>query len=489
MEVEQPVPERDAEDEERAGGFGGQLTIPAMTGRVAGTLVAQSEARVYPLLFAFLFLPYVYFNHSDGWNQGARLAQLHAVVLKHTLQIDAYHQITGDKAQINGHYYSEKAPAMSLAALPAFASTVAVQVMMDVNPDAPPGWRVSEWMATAGSVAVLAAAGGVAFFALMRRQIGGTAAFVATVALFLGSIAFPYATALFAHAGTIGLLCIVLWSVFEPWSVTKQRDTIGGVAAGFAIASEYPAVFPLAVLGLYLLIKDFRRAFRFGAAMLPGIALILLVNALTTGHPLKLAYGANTMFPEISASNFFGFTLPDGRAAWALLWGEYRGLFFWNPVLLLAIPGLVALARWNWAHALVVVVGVAMVLVQASSFSGWTGGNAVGPRYLSPAIPLLAVAAAHGIKQFPRSSIALVLLSVLLMGMVTAIAIDPPADVARPLRDYYFARIQQDRWVANLGILLGLSPMASLAALAAAMAPFGGLVWYFRNLPVQDEAA
>jgi hypothetical protein len=465
------------------------LTITAMTGRVAGTLVAQSEARVYPLLFAFLFLPYVYFNHSDGWNQGARLAQLHAVVLKRTLQIDAYHQTIGDKAQIYGHYYSEKAPAMSLAALPAFAATVAVQKLLGVDPDAQPGWRISEWIATAGSVAVLAALGGVAFFSLMRRQVGANAAFGGTVALFLGAITFPYATALFAHAGTIGLLCIVLWSVFEPWSVTKRRDTIGGLAAGFAIASEYPAVFPIAVLGLYLLVKDFRRAFRFGVAMVPGISLILLVNFLTTGNPLELAYGSNTLFPEISSANFFGFTLPNGRAAWALLWGEYRGLFFWNPVLLLAIPGLAALARWNWAHAVVVVIGTALVLVQASSFSGWTGGNAVGPRYLTPAIPLLGIAAAHGIKQFPRTSTVVVVLSVVMMGMVTAIAIDPPSEVARPLRDYYFPRIQQDRWVTNLGMLAGLSPMASLAALAGAMLPCGWLAWRYRHSPVEGEAA
>ena len=463
--------------------------MPAMTGRVAGTLVAQSEARVYPLLFAFLFLPYVYFNHSDGWNQGARLAQLHAVVLKRTLQIDAYHQITGDKAQINGHYYSEKAPAMSLAALPAFATTVAVQVLLGIDPDAQPGWRVSEWIATAGSVAVLAAAGGVAFFSLMRRQVGATAALAATAGLFLGTITLPYATALFAHAGTIGLLCIVLWSVFEPWSVTRQRDVVGGLAAGFAIASEYPAVFPIAVLGLYLFLKDFRRAFRFGVAMVPGVGLILLVNLLTTGNPLKLAYGSNTMFPEINASNLFGFTVPNSRAASGLLWGEYRGLFFWNPVLLLAIPGLVALARWNWAHAAVVVAGAAMVLLQASSFSGWTGGNAVGPRYLTPAIPLLGIAAAHGIKQFPKATAVLLVLSVALMGMVTAVAIDPPSEVARPLRDYYFARIQQDRWVTNLGMLAGLSPMASLSALAGAMLPVGWLAWHYRHLPVEDEAA
>lgn len=71
--------------------------------------------RTYGLLFVLLLLPYVYFNHSDGWNQTSRLAELHAVVLKHSFRIDAYEGLTGDKALVGGHYYSEKAPAIARA--------------------------------------------------------------------------------------------------------------------------------------------------------------------------------------------------------------------------------------------------------------------------------------------------------------------------------------------------------------------------------------
>ena len=49
----------------------------------------------YRLLFVLLLLPYVYFNHSDGWNQTSRLAELHAVVLKHSFRIDAYEATDG----------------------------------------------------------------------------------------------------------------------------------------------------------------------------------------------------------------------------------------------------------------------------------------------------------------------------------------------------------------------------------------------------------
>src|SRR5688500_10530057 len=128
------------------------------------------------LLFVSLFVPFAYFNHSDGWNQGARLAELHAIVLHRTLTIDKYHEVTGDKALIGGHYYSEKAPAIVVMALPAFAATTVAQRMAGIDPDAPEAWRVSNWTATAGSVGFVAALGGVAFFSMLRQRMSGAAA-------------------------------------------------------------------------------------------------------------------------------------------------------------------------------------------------------------------------------------------------------------------------------------------------------------------------
>jgi hypothetical protein len=123
------------------------------------------------LLFASLFVPFAYFNHSDGWNQGARLAELHALVMQRTIAIDKYHEVTGDKALIGGRYYSEKAPAIVVFALPAFTASTAAQRRAGIDPDAPDAWRVSNWIATAGSVGLVSAAGGVAFFAALRRRM------------------------------------------------------------------------------------------------------------------------------------------------------------------------------------------------------------------------------------------------------------------------------------------------------------------------------
>jgi hypothetical protein len=438
------------------------------------------------LLFLSLFVPFAYFNHSDGWNQGARLAELHAIVLQGTLAIDKYHEVTGDKAFVNGHYYSEKAPAIVVMALPAFTATVVAQRMAGIDPDSPEAWRVSNWTAAAGSVAILAAIGGVAFFSLLRQRMSSRIALIATYAVFLGSIPFPYATALFGHAGTIGLLTIALWAVFSRESARK--DYIAGLAAGCAVASEYPAVIPCAAIALFLRHANPIRAWRYGVALMPAAILILVNNYLIGGSPFAIGYGSNPAFPEITAGNTFGFTLPDPDALSHLMWGEYRGLFFWSPVLLMALPGILVLFREDRPTAWMIAVVCALQMLQVGSFYGWFGGNAVGPRYLAPASPFLGLAAAYGIKRFPIPGAILAVASAALMGLVAAIAIDPPQDVLTPLQSFYLVRWRDDRFAQNLGTLIGLSQPTSLILLAILVLGAGAGVWWMTRQQEVSQA-
>jgi hypothetical protein len=414
----------------------------------------------YALLFLALFVPFSYFNHSDGWNQGVRIAELHAIFIKGTLRIDDYLAYTGDRALIDGHYYSEKAPAMVFFASPSFALTVGVQKMLGIDPDSRSAGRVSEWIATSASVGVLTALGGVAFFALLTTRFDTLTAVLATFGLFLGSITWPYATSLFAHAGTIGLMAIALWGALGPAS--PRRDVLAGLAAGFAVASEYPAIFPGAVIGIYLGTLDLRRMWRYGLATLPGAALILINNYAISGSPFKLSYGSNPLFPELAATTSYGFSMPEAAAIRGLLWGEYRGLFFWSPVLLMALPGFYYMFRKDRRAAIMTMAGCVLILLQAAAFYTWFGGNAVGPRYLAPILPFVGLAAAYGMQRWPEPGLVLGLISIVLMLGVTAIAIDPPGDVATPLQSYYLVRFRDNRFADNLGTLMGAPLWLSL---------------------------
>ncbi len=168
------------------------------------------------------------------------------------------------------------------------------------------------------------------------------------------------------------------------------------------------------------------------------------------------------MFPELTATTSYGFNTPQLGAIRAVLWGEYRGLLFWSPVLVMAIVGFVEMFRKERAIGAMTAGACLLMLLQVSAFYSWFGGNAVGPRYLAPAVPFFGLAAAYGIKRLPELGLILVLVSIALMLMVTAIAIDPPGDVLTPLQSFYVARIDQHRWADNLGTLAGLPLSPSL---------------------------
>src|SRR5487761_99793 len=87
------------------------------------------------LLGLLSFLSFLYFYEGGGWNQNSRFDLLRAIVERHTLQIDDYHQNTGDKAHFAGHYYSDKAPGLVFLAVPfALAGRTALRIV-GVDPD------------------------------------------------------------------------------------------------------------------------------------------------------------------------------------------------------------------------------------------------------------------------------------------------------------------------------------------------------------------
>src|SRR5262249_57538468 len=83
-----------------------------------------------------LFVTFAWFYQAGGWNQNSRFDLVRAIVDEGTLRIDDYHRNTGDKARWNGHYDSDKAPGLALAAVPAVAP--APPVVPPVAPPSPP---------------------------------------------------------------------------------------------------------------------------------------------------------------------------------------------------------------------------------------------------------------------------------------------------------------------------------------------------------------
>jgi len=367
-----------------------------------------SDRKAAILLGAVIFLSFIYFYEGGGWNQNSRFDLLRAIVERHTLQIDAYHENTEDKAHFKGHYYSDKAPGLVFLAAPFALAARPVLRIAGVDAESARGEVALSYVVSACAVALPTALAGVCLFFLgLRFGSGSGGAAFATLAMCLGTPIWAYAGLFWAHA-LVGA-CVV----FAFAAALKLRDSTSargdflwalavGLAAGWATVTEYPAAPASAMLAFLALSQVWPRgtAARWrvvaGVGVGAGICVIVLLGYLYAAfgslRPSYSYYDPNS-FAFMQQRGYLGLTYPHPDRLLKLLFGCSRGLFFSSPVLLAAPVGL----WWLWkaktyrAAAAVAVVIAAYYFLFNASFYWWKAGQTFGPRYAGASILLLCV--------------------------------------------------------------------------------------------------
>ncbi|HSN91928.1 MAG TPA: hypothetical protein VLS93_11925, partial [Anaeromyxobacteraceae bacterium] len=324
---------------------------------------------------------------------------------------------TGDLSFHAGRFHPAKAPGGSLAAVPAYFLLHALERAAGADPDA---WRtltVNAWLTSALSVGLISALGCVLFFRLAIRLSGGRApeALGATLVFAFGTPFFPYATGLFEH----DLVAVALLASFHllaglgaapPGGVpaaegARVRPLLAGASAGFAAVANYVAAAAVVLLGAYLVLAVRRRRawIWYALGALAPLLLLGAYHAACFGSPFTTAYAHENPAFRSGASAFLGvFLAPDLAVLPAVLVSPFRGLLVGSPALLLGAFGCV---RW-WrrgerrAEILLALSIAAVFLLFVTTFNGWHGGWAVGPRYLVPALPFLALPAVAAFERF-----------------------------------------------------------------------------------------
>jgi hypothetical protein len=434
---------------------------------------------------------------------------------------------------------------MVFLALPAFAAAAGILHVLDVPLDSPKGWLASDWIATAGSVGLITALGGVAMFVFLCGLVEQRYAFLTTYVVFLGAAPFPYATMLFSHAAVIGILCIALWAIADPvfWprmirtnrlghyssptgvgeggrragegcgaennlhgeeaklpsTLNSQPSTntpwllrhlVAGLCCGLAISSEYTAAIAAGGVLALALFTSFKRGAVLALAAIPPLLLIPIYNWLCFGGPLAFGYHhlALTEFQEMN-KGLFGITFPPKlSAAYLILLSPERGLFFWTPFFLMAFFGLKPL--WKESRNAFWVMSVVVVL-QVISISGYympSGGGALGPRHLGPALPFLTVCGVLGCRRWPNLGVLLGSYSLLLTGIATLIEAMPPEDRPDLLWVIYPGMLARNHVAHTIGAQLGLGPLLGICvAIAVLFGPFIRAIYDRNDAPRSFE--
>jgi hypothetical protein len=333
------------------------------------------------------------------------------------LSADQCLQGSVDHAAYGGHLYSDKAPGISILAVPA-AKLAGLR--------APARWHYPTdlrlW-------AVRVATGGVALLMLaflLGRVCEGLVAGsggASLVAVALGTELSALAGANFAHvpAAALSFAAFVL-----AWS---RRPFSAGVVAGAAVLVEYQAGLATGLLAVYVAFMGVRPLGRYLLGAVPAAVALGAYDNAAFGSPFHLSYRyVAHHFAAKQAAGFFGIHAPSWHAAQLVLGGD-RGLLFDSPLVLAAAAGLALSWRRSRREVLLCAGVVLAFLALDLGYFDPYGGNSPGPRFFAPALPFLALGLPAAFRRFRSATAVLVALSVTAS---TAVALTWTAAVSAP---------------------------------------------------------
>jgi hypothetical protein len=368
-----------------------------------------------------------------GWNAGAHYALVQSLA-DGTPQIDRHLNQSGDIAYVDGHYYAAKSPGLAVLSLPLYLAFDATGSVTPTSPTSlgPPGARgIQEHALWQVNLVVVAC-----FFCLLLLVmtavdwvVPGAGTPVALM-LGLGTMLLPLATVYFSHvsSATFGFAAFVLL-LRERTRPGGGELALAGLLAGLAMFMEVTLAVIAAALGLYAIARAprVRRGALYAAGFVVGVLPLAAYNWWAFGSPFQSGYsyavkelgksghdviGAN-------AAGFFGVTHPRLDALREILVSE-RGFFAITPITVVALAGLLPLARRGYRTEAWLIGGTSLAMfVFNASYYLPMGGAGPGPRFLTPLVPLLALPLAAALRAWPLITIAAAVVSAFWMIVAT----------------------------------------------------------------------
>jgi hypothetical protein len=485
----------------------------------------RGTARTAAVLAGALLISYAYFYQAGGWNQNSRFALVRAILEQHSVRIDAYHDATGDRALWRGHYYTDKAPGVSFLALAPVALARGADRAAGIDPDSRPGIAWTSYVATVATAGVFTLIAALVVFWLTRWWgYSRNAALFAATGYSIAGPAWCYATLFMSHGVTAGCLMVAFAGAVALGVTGAPRRLaawIVGIFCGLAVLSEFPAAVPVVFITAFAIMNayrvDRRDAPDITARILAAGALMALVlaayNAAAFGSPLHLGYTSEESTEGIAMrQGLFGITYPTWHVAYEVLLGKYRGLLPLSPLVALTPIGLVLLARSPARRRATIVAALVATyyFLLNISYHFWEGGWAYATRHLTPGLPFLALGLAPLWDSWRRTGRAVLAAAWIVGSALTLVAVStspqPPSNVMSPVTELLWPAFAEgdlalnnqsfvdqnadpDRlrhnpkghagW--NLGQLMKLHGLPSLAPLAAVWAVAGWALWKPRD--------
>jgi hypothetical protein len=233
---------------------------------------------------------------------------------------------------------------------------------------------------------IIAATAAILYATCRTLGYSPSAASVAALSFGLATLAWPYARSflrepLVGFGWSVGLFGLVSWRYKgnRGWAVASALIIGMTLLVKATAVSGLPFIFIAVLAGN----QDRRRLKQWGLLLpLLGIVAFFLFQSV-----YALRYGSAWSLARLS-----GYSLSIGaKRTYGLLLSPGKGMLFYMPGILLAIPGFLFIWRRHRAVALASALPLLTVALGYSTYNVWHGSLSWGPRFLVPTLPLIMI--------------------------------------------------------------------------------------------------
>jgi hypothetical protein len=358
-------------------------------------------------IFLTFFIIYSLFIHWVGWNEQSRLLTAISIVDQKSLDINMYHNFTGDKISIKNSYYSDKPPGISffLSSIYFFIENLSNERFYDNSKDyilvPKPQFNSTTYIIDKGiekSVLLTMSIGVIIFSSiigalsvLLFKEI--SACFFSektslwlSIIFGLSTLVFPYSTVLM---GNIFSLFLILLAFYFFKKNHKKKSLLSGFFISFSILFDYTALLVAIPLSLYILKKETKKekAIFLLSSMIGILPLVLYQSVITHSIIFVLEYYLHpkTSIPQTYVDKIFEVILNIFRH----LLSPYRGIIIYSPILVFFFFSIYKYYKKNKELFNFSILTFFFYLISISFHSYWFGGSSFGSRYLLNLTPFI----------------------------------------------------------------------------------------------------
>lgn len=425
--------------------------------RLLLTLTMAAVAAAYLILSP-------YFEKLNNPNENVRVYMAMSLAESQTFAINRVVSRWGyvnDKAKKGDLLFPGKAPGTSYLAAPAVWAGLQISALRGVEATK---HAVIAWARLGATTLPL-----LLFFAFYLRATRWVTEDLPTrllglLMLALGSTMLSYGGLAVSHsvaaASSFGGYLLVLGHRRDPDRAAPPL--LAGLCFGGAVMLEYPGLLGAGVAWLLGFAGSPRRlrytALTVAGSLLP-IGLLALFHLRAFGSIVSTPYAnlENPTFASYVSGGFFGLKVLQSNAFMGSFFAPATGLFWFAPWTILAVVTLsLAVTSPRLREPALLAVGTLAVYgVFISMVQDWRGGWGAGPRYIVPAVPVLAWYLLHVLAELRETRVGdllwtatagLVLVAMFLCGLSAAFFPHYPLDALNPVFELGTYLVSRGLW-------------------------------------------